>query len=211
MPLPEIADFLQNRDIDRIEEKLQQQSRRSFKSSRRSNAWSRRSTTACAGFGTRRARRLTRFASVQLPACRIVWVSDCLRIGASADMEAPIRKLDRSGRRSRRLSRKGRAGYFGGASAKAQTAQYDGIFLILDRKIFIPAKRWSCRKHFCVRLRFRGSHADAPAQYRKLLRYMDEHRMQISGFSREVTLIDYGVTNDTEKFVTEICIPVQGS
>ena len=40
---------------------------------------------------------------------------------------------------------------------------------------------------------------------------MDEHRMQISGFSREVTLIDYGVTNDTEKFVTEICIPVQGS
>ncbi len=25
MPLPEIADFLQNRDIDRIEEKLQQQ------------------------------------------------------------------------------------------------------------------------------------------------------------------------------------------
>lgn len=33
--------------------------------------------------------------------------------------------------------------------------------------------------------------------------------MKISGFSREITLIDYGVTNDTEKFVTEICIPVQ--
>ena len=32
--------------------------------------------------------------------------------------------------------------------------------------------------------------------------------MQISGFSREITLIDYGVTNDTEKFVTEVCIPV---
>lgn len=31
--------------------------------------------------------------------------------------------------------------------------------------------------------------------------------MQISGFSREITLIDYDVTNDTEKFVTEICIP----
>ncbi len=62
-----------------------------------------------------------------------------------------------------------------------------------------------------MRLLFRGSHADAPAQYRKLLRYMDERRMQIAGFSREVTLIDYGVTNDTEKFVTEICIPVHGS
>ena len=32
--------------------------------------------------------------------------------------------------------------------------------------------------------------------------------LQIVGFSREVTLIDYGITNDTEKFVTEICIPV---
>ena len=39
-------------------------------------------------------------------------------------------------------------------------------------------------------------------------RYIAEHKMQIVGFSREVTLIDYGVTNDTEKFVTEICIPV---
>lgn len=33
--------------------------------------------------------------------------------------------------------------------------------------------------------------------------------MQIVGFSREVTLIDYGITNDTEKFVTEIRIPVK--
>ena len=31
----------------------------------------------------------------------------------------------------------------------------------------------------------------------------------ICGFSREIALIDYGITNDTEKFVTEICIPVR--
>lgn len=34
-------------------------------------------------------------------------------------------------------------------------------------------------------------------------------QMEILGFSREVTLIDYGVTSDPEKFVTEICIPVK--
>ena len=33
--------------------------------------------------------------------------------------------------------------------------------------------------------------------------------MQIIGFSREITLIDYGITNDPEKFVTKICIPVK--
>lgn len=32
--------------------------------------------------------------------------------------------------------------------------------------------------------------------------------MLINGFSREIALIDYGVTSDPEKFVTEICIPV---
>lgn len=34
-------------------------------------------------------------------------------------------------------------------------------------------------------------------------------QMEILGFSREVTLIGYGVTSDPEKFVTEICIPVK--
>ena len=43
----------------------------------------------------------------------------------------------------------------------------------------------------------------------RMLDYIDKHKMQIAGFSREVTLIDYGITNDTEKFVTEICIPVK--
>ena len=60
----------------------------------------------------------------------------------------------------------------------------------------------------CARLRFRVSHAQAQEPYKKLLEYIREHDMQISGFSREITLIDYGVTNDAEKFVTEICIPV---
>ncbi len=37
---------------------------------------------------------------------------------------------------------------------------------------------------------------------------MAEHRLRLSGFSREITLIDQGFTGDTGKFVTEVCIPV---
>ncbi len=33
--------------------------------------------------------------------------------------------------------------------------------------------------------------------------------MTVCGTSREITLIDYGLTNDPEKFVTEIQIPVK--
>lgn len=33
--------------------------------------------------------------------------------------------------------------------------------------------------------------------------------LQQTVYSREITVIDYGITNDTEKFVTEIIIPVK--
>ena len=91
---------------------------------------------------------------------------------------------------------------------QGQFQQYDGIFLILDQEDIYTGETLELPETLCVRLRFRGSHAEAPAQYQKLLDYIDKHKMQIVGFSREVTLIDYGLTNDTEKFVTEICIPV---
>lgn len=60
----------------------------------------------------------------------------------------------------------------------------------------------------CVSIRFRGSHGEAPAQYEKLLKYINDHNLQVTGFFRKITMIDYGLTSDTEKFVTEISIPV---
>lgn len=62
----------------------------------------------------------------------------------------------------------------------------------------IPASRivW-VEESLCVRLCFRGSHAEAPGQYKKLPDYIGKRQMQIIGFSREITLIDYGITNDT--------------
>ena len=61
----------------------------------------------------------------------------------------------------------------------------------------------------CVRIRFRGSHAQAPEQYEKLTAYIAAHHMEVAGYSREITMIDYGLTNDLQKFVTEISIPVR--
>ena len=59
----------------------------------------------------------------------------------------------------------------------------------------------------CVRIRFRGSHAQAPEQYEKLTAYIAAHQMEVvvSG----ITMIDYGLTNDLQKFITEISIPVR--
>ena len=38
---------------------------------------------------------------------------------------------------------------------------------------------------------------------------MQEHHLQICGFSREITLIDDGVTSDRSRFVTRIDLPVR--
>ena len=40
------------------------------------------------------------------------------------------------------------------------------------------------------------------------MQYIHKNKLSVAGFSREITMIDYGITNDIEKFVTEISIPV---
>lgn len=60
-----------------------------------------------------------------------------------------------------------------------------------------------------VLARFRGSHLQSPEQYARLLAYTEAHGLTPAGFSREITLVDYGLTSDPEKFVTEITIPVR--
>lgn len=132
-----------------------------------------------------------------------------LKIDGSADMEAPIRKLDQSGAEAVVFLGKVGLGISVEHLQKVETMQYEGIFLILDQEDLYTGETLDLPETLCVRLHFRGSHAEAHAQYRKLLDYIEKHQMQKIGFSREITLIDYGITNDTEKFVTEICIPVR--
>lgn len=44
-----------------------------------------------------------------------------------------------------------------------------------------------------------------------MMEYIEKHNMEMTGFSREITMIDYGITNNTDKFVTEILIPIKCS
>ena len=124
-------------------------------------------------------------------------------------MEAPIRKLDQS--QAEAVVFLGKVG-LGISTEQLQSEEYtkyDGIFLILDDEDIYDGETISMPETLCVRISFRGSHTEAPLQYKKLLDYIKKHQMQIIGFSREITLIDYGITNNPEKFVTEICIPVK--
>lgn len=209
MPLPEIKDFLENKDIDCIYEKLRRQKQVVLKKQLELKRIEKKIDRRLNRLTDAQSTPLDIISQIQLPPCRIAWVDDSPEIGTFLDMEASIRKLDQS--EAEAVVFLGKVGL--GISQKhlkmGKTDQYDGVFLLLDREDIYTGETFEVPETLCVRLRFRGSHAEAPAQYKKILEYIKNHRMRISGFSREITLIDYGITNDTEKFVTEICIPVE--
>lgn len=209
MPLSEIEDFLKNKDIKLIEEKLLQQKEIVLQKQQELKRIEQKIDHRLNWLLDAQNTPLNTISFVQLPACRIVWVDDPLKIDGFLDMETPIRKLDQSDAEAVVFLGKVGLGISSEHLQSLQTEQYDGIFLILDQEDVYTGETTVLPETLCVRLRFRGSHIESPAQYRKLLQYIEKHQMQIVNFSREITLIDYGITNDTEKFVTEICIPVK--
>lgn len=209
MPLSEIADFLKNKDINLIEEKLMQQKEIVLQKQQELKRIEQKIDHRLNWLSDARSTPLNTISLIQLPSCRIVWVDDSLKINGFLDMETPIRKLDKSNSEAVVFLGKVGLGISPEHLQNMQTHQYDGIFLILDNEDIYTGKTTVLPQTLCVRLRFHGSHSESPAQYQRLLQYIEKHQMQIADFSREITLIDYGITNDTEKFVTEICIPVK--
>lgn len=211
MPLAEIADFLQNRQVDRMEEKL-----------RRQKELVRRKQRELKRIEKKIDRRLTQLADAQtaplhvvsrlrIPACRAAWVEDPLKIQRFFDMEAHIRRLDRGEQEPVVFLGKVGLGISREHLLAGRLEQYDGIFLLLDQEDHYTGKTITLPETDCVQIRFSGSHPEAPVQYEILLDYIKDNNLQIAGFSREITLIDYGLTNDREKFVTEIRIPVNAA
>ena len=208
MPLSEIADFLQNRDVDWMEEKLRQQ--------KDAVAEKRRELMRIEAKIDRRLRQLQEAQAAPLgeirqgpmPECRLVWMRQELRLKSSLDMESSIRALDREQRETAIFLGKVGVSLSPEKLCAGKFEQYDGIFLVLEEEDRFQGKSICIPAGECVQMRFRGSHPQAPEQYRRLMDYMAREGLAVAGFSREITLIDNGLTMDTEKFVTEITIPV---
>lgn len=209
MPLSEIKDFLQNKDINVIEEKLQQQKNVVLEKQQELKRIEQKIKHRLNWLSDAKTVPVDTISLVHLPESRIVWVDEPLKIDGFLDMEKPIRKLDQSDTEAVVFLGKIGLGISAEHLCKAQIDRYDGIFLILDQEDIYTGETDILPETLCVRLRFRGSHTEASKQYKKLLAYIEKHQLQIVGFSREMTLIDYGVTDDPDKFVTEICIPVK--
>ncbi|KUP24045.1 MerR family transcriptional regulator [Paenibacillus sp. DMB5] len=89
--------------------------------------------------------------------------------------------------------------------------EYDAIFLFAepDKHISSDTNLKTLPRQSYLTIRFVGTHADAAEHYEKLLRHAEERGYVITDDALEITYIDYGLTQDASRFVTEIQIPVQ--
>ena len=207
-PLAQIKTFLDNRDTDVIEEKLVHQKEVIARKQKELELISRKIDHRLEQLRDAMNSRLDVIQTVEIPESRVVWLRDSLHPKTYLDLENSIRKLVENQKESLVFM-----GKIGIGISKEQLSQksfqdYDRIFLLLDQEDRYDGETETFPRKTCVTIRFCGSHREAPAYYQKLLAYIEEKKLCITGFSRETTLIDYGITNNTDKFVTEIQIPV---
>ncbi len=147
---------------------------------------------------------------IQTEARRITWIRNSISINSYLDLETSIRQLEKQQKDAVVFLGKVGVGITQENLQQKQYGSYDMVFLILDKEDFYEGVVAELPEETCVSIRFCGSHKEAPVYYRKLDDFISEHNLKIAGFSKEITMIDYGITNDTGQFVTEIQIPVTG-
>lgn len=209
LPLKQIADYLQNRNIDNIWKKLKQQQELIDRKQRELEIVRKKIEHRLQHIEDARNSTLDQIEWKMIHEMRIVRISASLKPHSYLDLEYSIRQLEEGQKDSLVFLGKVGLGISEENLMKQQYESYDRVFLILDEEDTFQGEIERIPAGICVVIRFRGSHGEAPGYYRRLLDYMEEHRLRFHGFSREITLIDEGMTNDPEKFVTEIQIPIK--
>lgn len=210
MPLEEISDFVHNRDLDNIQAKLRQQRETVARKRAELERVQRKIDARLEQLEEARHCELDHIRLVEAAPCRIVWVGGALTIRDYHDMELPVSRLSRDEEEAVVFLGKVGLGLSVQALERGEFDRYDGIFLVLDRADRFAGETVDLPGGRCAQVRFRGSHGEAPAQYRRLMDFLTGERLRLAGFAREITLIDYGVTDDPSQFVTEITVPVEG-
>lgn len=86
--------------------------------------------------------------------------------------------------------------------------EFSGMFLLADDPIYnasetteLPAGKW-------LTVYLRGDHHDARKYYDALLDYAETHNLSLDTYSIERTLIDHYISSDPNLHITEILIPI---
>ncbi|QRG70247.1 MerR family transcriptional regulator [Brevibacillus choshinensis] len=206
IPLKQVKQFLENRDIDHILQLLEEQQKETEKRISEFTQIQKKITSRIHQIvDATNEQELDKIREVELPERTIVWLKQ--KIQKTDNLEMSIRLLENSTHMKSTIF----LGKVGLSIAMENVKQrsfdeYDSIFVIVENESFhvneanekiLPRDRY-------VTIRFAGTHVDASPYYEKLMDYIEEKGYEIVEDALEITLIDYGLTNDRSKFVTEI-------
>ena len=209
MPLEQIADFLNNRSIDKMFHMMENQKLAVIRQQKELAIILKKIEDRMRLLEDASSSELDRIDIRTIPSRRVAWLKNKLSLETYTDLEPAIRQLNRNQESSSVWLGKVGVGISEAHLQAQKFDAYDRVFLILDPEDLYSGQSEIWPPLTCACLRFCGSHKDAPPYYRRLLDFLCRHQFSISGFSREITLIDDGITSNTEQFVTEIQIPFQ--
>ena len=209
MPLEEITAYMHNRDVDTIADALRRQKELVAQKRQELECIERKIDHRLAQLEEACCAELDCIRLERQPAMRLVLLRDRVKFNSYLWLEHSIRKMEEGQKTP--LSYLGKVGV-GIAEERLQAGDfehYDFVFLVLDEEDRYDGATECLPEGLCATVRFRGSHGDAAGRYAALMRYLDENGLQAVGFSREIALIDNCISDDPEKYVTEIRIPVK--
>lgn len=211
MPLSQIASFLKNRDIGKIQEMLRQQKDVVVRKQEELKSIEKKITNRLRQIQDALGAEKERIQVKRVKPRRIAWLKDHLAIDSyqSPDFETSIRRLEQGQKDPIVFLGKVGVGISAERLAEKEYSRYDMVFLVLDDEDQYVGMLEELPEETCAAVCFCGSHKDAPAYYEKLSKYIEENHLEIAGFSKEITMVDYGITSDMSQFVTEIQIPVR--
>ncbi|MEQ2562847.1 MerR family transcriptional regulator [Ventrimonas sp. CLA-AP-H27] len=208
MPLEQIRDFLNNREISKMQHMLQNQKEAILQKKKELELMERKIDQQLVLIEDAIHSDLGRISVKHILEKRVAWLKNTVSPKSYFDLETSIRQLENGQNGAGIWLGKIGVGIALSRLKEHAFSTYDMVFLTLDfdEPYTGTTEIWPACD--CACLRFCGSHKDAPRQYELLLNWIKENRMVPYGFSRETTLIDDGITSDPDRFVTEIQIPV---
>lgn len=211
VPLKEIKQFIDQRDIHHILSLLKEQLRRTEEKIWEFQRIQQKINNRIEQIEeVSKAEELLKIREIQLPERKIIMLKQ--RILKGDDLEMPIRILENS-HNLRSSIFLGQVGLTISVTSLQERNfdEYYSLFLFVepDTSTHIKSSVKTLPRQHYLTIRFAGTHADAAPYYEKLMAYASREGYSITDDALEITYIDYGITQDSSNFVTEIQIPVR--
>lgn len=208
MPLEKIALFLSNRNTDNIHSLLLKQKEEVVRRQQELAIIQRKIDNRLKQIDDALSSQLHTITVEKKASRRLASLKRHLTPKNYLDLEYSIRELEQSEDTAVTFLGKVGVGISQQTLLKKRYQPYEIVFIILDEEDSFRGDTILVPEETCITIRFQGGHDQAPEYYEKLMEYIEMNHYTISGFSKEITMIDYGLTTDVSKFVTEIQIPV---